>query len=104
MSLYGLRTWDEQSRLQLDTSTFTYQMVHNVVVNFAVTPTITLPINGNSSNHCVVILNLTGIPTSNYMPHIVVGAGAVAVYRYHPNAPNNGGTIITARILVMRFA
>jgi|GEM_PF-746543 len=99
----GLRTWDELGRLQLDTSTFTYQIVANVLVNFANTSLVNIPITGNATNHCAVVLALTGTVDTAFMPHIVVQTNNVQVTRYHPSSPSAGDTRITARILVMKF-
>lgn len=99
----GLRTWDEQGRLTLDTSTFTYQIVANVLVNFASTSVLNIPITGNASNHCAVALALTGTADTAFMPHIAVQTNNVQVTRYHPSSPSASDTRITARILVMRF-
>lgn len=95
----GLRTWDEQGRLTLDTSTFTYQIVANVLVNFASTSVLNIPITGNASNHCAVALALSG----SFMPHIEVQANNVQVTRYHPSSPSANQTTGIVRILVMRF-
>lgn len=99
----GLRTWDAQGRLTLDTSTFTYQIVANVLVNFATTPLVNIPITGNASNHCAVVLALTGTVDNSFMPHIVVQTNNVQVTRYHPAAPSANDTRNTVRILVMKF-
>lgn len=99
----GLRTWDDAGRLQLDTSTFTYQIVANVVVNFATTELVNIPISGNASNHCAVVLALTGAADNSFMPHIVVQTNNVRVTRYHPAAPTANDTRNTVRILVMKF-
>jgi len=99
----GLRTWDAQARLTLDTSTFTYQIVANVLVNFASTTLVNIPITGNATNHCAVVLALTGTADTAFMPHIAVQTNNVQVTRYHPSSPSASDTRITARILVMRF-
>ncbi len=99
----GLRTWDEIGRLQLDTSTFTYQIVANVLVNFANTTAVNIPITGNATNHCAVVLALTGTIDNSYMPHVVVQTNNIQVTRYHPSAPSSNDTRNTVRILVMKF-
>ncbi|MCQ2034470.1 hypothetical protein [Stutzerimonas kunmingensis] len=87
----------------MDTSTFTYQIVANVLVNFASTTLVNIPITGNATNHCAVVLALTGTVDTAFMPHIVVQTNNVQVTRYHPSSPSAGATRITARILVMKF-
>ncbi len=99
----GLRTWDAQGRLQLDTSTFTYQIVANVLVNFANTSLVNIPITGNATNHCAVVLALTGTINDSFMPHIVVQTNNIQITRYHPSAPSVNDTRNTVRILVMKF-
>jgi hypothetical protein len=88
----GLRTWDAQARLQLDTSTFTYQIVASVLVDFAATPIVNIPITGDASNHCAVVLALTG----GFMPKIAVQLNNIQI---------NGGRVArpVARVLVMKF-
>lgn len=101
---FGLRTWNASGQLQMDTSTFTYQVVSNTVINFAATSVANIPIAGNASNHCAVILNLDGSASLDFMPHIVVQQDNVQITRYHP--ANSGGRFsdITARVLIMRYA
>jgi hypothetical protein len=99
----GFRTWDAQARLQLDTSTFTYQIVANVLANFATTSVVNIPITGNASNHCAVVLALTGTASNSFMPHIAVQTNNVQVTRYHPSSPSANDTRNTVRILVMKF-
>lgn len=93
---FGLRTWDEQARLQLDTSTFTYQIVANVLINFSTTQITNIPIVGDASNHCAVVLALTGTISNSFMPHITITNNNVRI--------NSGGvTRNTVRALVMKF-
>lgn len=99
----GFRTWDGQGRLQLDTSTFTYQIVANVYVNFAATAVLNIPITGDASNHCAVVLPLSGTKDNSFMPHIVVQANNVQLTRYHPASPGANTTTNTARVLVFKF-
>lgn len=92
----GLRTWDEQARLTLDTSTFTYQIVANVLINFASVSTVNIPITGNASNHCAVVLALTGTVDNSFMPYITVQTNNIRI-------DSGGVTSNTVRVLALKF-
>lgn len=117
---YGLRTWDEQARLETDTTTFTYQVLLSELIDFGGQrdhATRTFNIAGFHPNNCVAVLlpvNLfyTGSPQelpSNCMPWIDVGVGVVSVRPSHPSAGSDPNGIyyqksrLTVRLLVMRY-
>ena len=107
---YGLRTWNAKGVLELDTDTFTYQVIHNQVYQLTLRAVITVPIAGFTSASCVAtILPITPPNTAfNYctdaMPYMSVANGQVVVRSQNPMEPDaNNGSTIQFRLLVMRF-
>ena len=107
---YGLRTWNANGVLELDTDTFTYQVIHNQVYQLTLRAVITVPIAGFTPASCVAtILPITPPNTSfNYctdaMPYMSVANGQVVVRSQNPMEPDtNNGSTIQFRLLVMRF-
>ena len=107
---YGLRTWNAKGVLELDTDTFTYQVIHNQVYQLTLRAVITVPIAGFTPASCVAtILPITPPNTSfNYctdaMPYMSVASGQVVVRSQNPMEPDaNNGSTIQFRLLVMRY-
>ncbi len=107
---YGLRTWNAKGVLELDTDTFTYQVIHNQVYQLALQPVITVPIAGFSPANCVATILPITPPNTSYnrcydaMPYMSVANGQVVVRSQNPMEPDiNNGSMIEFRLLVMRY-
>lgn len=102
---FGLRTWGGDGVIQMDTDTFTYQVIHNKTYQFSsgVTHGVTIP--GFSPSTCVAALLPTGRAGGvgyDTMPFMYVGAGGVTMYAYHPlntAVPSR----LEVRLIVMRY-
>lgn len=93
---FGLRTWNASSQLELDTTTFTYQVLYNEIITFAGATSRqsrNLVIPGFSTANCCFLL----LPTSetpgfggiqDAAPFVIPGSGAVTVRNWHPNETN----------------
>lgn len=63
---FGLICRNEGGQIQLDTTTFTYRVIHSEIITFTLTPTtITRTIPGFNASNCGVFLNPhEGVPGS----------------------------------------
>lgn len=112
---FGLRTWGAGAQLELDTSTFTYQVLHSSVIDFgkAATPAVvTVSVPGFNPATCCATLLPLNLPAPslweghrNAMPYVAVASGSVTVRKRHPNETSvNNDTALAVRLLVMRYA
>jgi len=104
---YGLRVWGANGALQMDTDSFTYQVIHNGLYT-ASASTITIPIAGYSPSTCSAVLLPTAPAENNYitnaMPYMAVGAGYVQIMGKHPNETDASlYSRMQVRLLVMRY-
>ena len=51
---FGLRTWSSNGVLELDTDTFTYQVIHNQQYTMTNGGSITVPIAGFTTDKCEI--------------------------------------------------
>ena len=107
---YGLRTWNAKGVLELDTNTFTYQVIHNQVYQLTLRAVLTVPIAGFTPANCVATILPITPPNTSYnscydsMPYMSVGNGQVVVRSQNPMEPDaNNGSTIQFRLLVMRY-
>lgn len=103
----GLRTWAANGALQMDTDSYTYQVLHNAVYTLAMGAVVTANISGFNPATCTAVILPTQAAANNYcysaMPFMSVGVGSVVVQSKHPNEPGAIGSTIQFRLLVMRF-
>lgn len=104
---HGVRTWDASGNLQMDTDSFTYQVLHNAVYTLTMGAVVTASIAGFDPATCTAVILPTQAAANNYcnsaMPFMSVGVGSVVVRSKHPNEPDAIGSTIQFRLLVMRF-
>ena len=107
---YGLRTWNAKGVLELDTDTFTYQVIHNQVYQLTLRAVITVSIAGFSPANCVATILPITPPNTSYnscydaMPYMSVASGQVVVRSQNSMEPDtHNGSAIQFRLLVMRF-
>lgn len=104
---HGVRTWDASGNLQMDTDSFTYQVLHNALYTLTMGAIVTASIAGFNPSTCTAVILPTQAAANNYcnsaMPFMSVGVGSVVVRSKHPNEPGAIGSTIQFRLLVMRF-
>ncbi|CAM4005874.1 hypothetical protein [Pseudomonas wadenswilerensis] len=109
---FGLRTFSSTGVMELDTTSFTYQILHNELLDFTATTTPrTISIPGFDPDKCsAVLLPIDAVDDSNRdthataMPYISLAPGVVTVLSRHPNETDSRFvTLIRVRLLVMRF-
>lgn len=105
---HGVRTWDASGNLQMDTDSFTYQVLHNAVYTLTMGAVVTASIAGFDPAKCTAVILPTKAAPNNdcysAMPFMSVGVGSVTVRSKHPNEPDAIGSTIQFRLLVMRFS
>ena len=102
---FGLRTWGSDGTIQMDTDTFTYQVIHNQVYSFGPGVVYDVAIPEFSTRNCVAAMLPTGVSgPSGYetMPYQTVREGFVRMSAYHPNATNMSSKLEMS-LLVMRY-
>lgn len=104
---FGLRTWGAGGDLELDTNSFTYQVMYNQTHTLSNTPTITITINGFTTDKCVAVIlpfgDVTSEDASQAMPYIYQENGRVVIYDRPKTATDLSGSSISFRLLAMRF-
>lgn len=105
---YGARTWAAGGALEMDTDSFTYQVLHNQLYDLTVTSVVTVDIPSFNPANCTATILPTEPVTSTFegdaMPYMLVSAGQVQVLGKHPRQPlNYRRSYIKFRLLVMRF-
>lgn len=102
---FGLRTWGVDGTLQMDTDTFTYQVIHNEVYSMGPNVVHNISIPAFSQRNCVASLLPTGRASAqgyDTMPYQTVGEGVVRLSSYHPN-DTTVYSRLEVRLLVMRY-
>lgn len=114
---YGARVWDENGSLAMDTTSFTYQVIWQGVIDFSGNvPSYTLGIPGFNPANCVFMI----IPTraqdvqqaeadtlgnTRSYPYVTVSTGQVVILPKNPSAgPAVGQTRIIAKGFAIRYA
>lgn len=110
---YGLRTWNDEGVLEMDTDSFTYQVIHNQLYRMGLQGNglvITVPIPGFNTASCVaMVLPTQAAPNESSlyaMPYVSVANGVVTLRAKHPDQPDGSDAHITAiqfRLLAMRY-
>lgn len=103
---FGLRTWNEQGVLELDTDTFTYQVMFSQTYTMTNGGSITVPIDGFTTDKCVAVMLPLGTVAADYaseaMPYIFQNNGSVTINSRPVGSTSNGSTI-SFRLLAMRL-
>lgn len=103
---FGLRTWGAGGALEMDTDTFTYQVMHSQLYTITSGGSITVPITGFTTDKCVAVMLPLGDVTmevaSQAMPYIFQSAGSVRIDS-RPQGSTDLGSAISFRLLAMRF-
>ncbi len=104
---FGVRVWGANSALQMDTDSFTYQIVHNALYDLTSTLVITVNIPGFSADTCVAVILPTepaaGENSSSALPYMSVAPGVVTIRGKNPGEPGNWRSLMKFRLLVMRY-
>ena len=103
---FGLRTWNENGVVQMDTDSFTYQVIYNQLHSVDGANSYTIQIPGFTTEKCVASLLPLGTVASESaweaMPFIFQNEGSVLI-RPRPESSTSVGCKISFRLLVMRF-
>lgn len=113
MSNFGLRTWDESFNLSMDTTSFTYQVIWQGVIDFSgATPSYTLSIPGFNPANCVFMIiptraqdvqssELDGSGNAKSYPYVTQSVGQVVVL---PKNPSASASTLQTRIIAKAYA
>lgn len=107
---FGLMTWGASGAVQLNTDTFTYQVIHNQLYKLTVDAVITIPIPEFSPGSCVASILPTQAAQYDFnfcldaIPYMTVAEGQVVIRSRNPSEPDStNGSAIEFRLLVMRY-
>jgi len=114
---YGARVWDEGGNLAMDTTTFTYQVIWQGVIDFSgTTPSYTLSIPGFNPSNCVFMIIPTRIQDTQQnerdsgdnarsYPYVTPSVGQVVVLPKNPSAgPAVGQSRVIAKAYAIRYS
>lgn len=113
MASFGLRVFDENGFLAMDTNSFTYQVIWQGVIDFSgAIPSYTLSIPGFNPANCVFMVIPTraqdvqsaeadGLGNSRSYPYVTVSPGQVVVL---PKNPSSGASTTQTRIVSKAYA
>ncbi|WCM48977.1 hypothetical protein OH720_18375 [Pseudomonas sp. WJP1] len=113
----GAMVWDENGNLSMATTTFTYQVIWQGVIDFSgATPSYSLSIPGFNPANCVFMIIPTraqdvqsaendGLGNSKSYPYVTTAAGQVTVLPKNPSAGASvGQTRIVAKAYAIKFS
>lgn len=110
---YGMRIWDENGQLAMDTNSFTYQVIWQGVIDFSgATPSYTLNIPGFNPANCVFMIiptreqdvqsaELDGSGNQKSYPYVTTSVGQVVV---RPKNPSASASTLQTRIVAKAYA
>ncbi|MGH8389333.1 MAG: hypothetical protein ACRESJ_28275 [Pseudomonas sp.] len=113
MASFGLRVFDENGQLGMDTNSFTYQVIWQGVIDFSgSTPSYTLNISGFKPANCVFMIIPTrvqdvqssegdGLGNTKSYPFVTTAVGQVTVL---PKNPSAGASVLQTRIVAKAYA
>lgn len=103
---FGLRTWGAGGALELDTDTFTYQVIHNQAYYISNGGSLSIPIAGFTTDKCVAVMlpfgDVIAEIAQQAMPYIFQSNGGVRIDS-RPSGSSDNGSSISFRLLAMRF-
>lgn len=107
---YGVRTWSGSGVLEMDTDTFTYQVLHSQTYSLQYAQVLVVPISGFDPATCVASILPVNPPTTDFtkdgLPYVSVASGAVTIRSIHPQETlpsGKPGSELVFRLLVMRY-
>ena len=105
---YGVRTWSANGTLQLDTGTFTYQVLHSQTYALAKEQVITVQVPEFRTDNCSAAILPIGAPSGAYandaMPYMTVSNGSITIRSKNPSEPGRDSVSqLRFRLLVMRY-
>ena len=105
---YGVRTWSANGTLQLDTSTYTYQVLHSQTYALTRAQVITVSVPEFRTDNCSAAILPIGAPSGAYandaMPYMTVSNGSISIRSKNPSEPgNDSASQLRFRLLVMRY-
>ena len=104
---FGLRTWGAGGALELDTDSFTYQVLHNQLYTITDRGVITVPVAGFDPSTCCAAMLPTAAPSSTDvtqgMPYMYVNSGSITIRSQNVNGGDYNGSTIQFRLLAMRY-
>lgn len=105
---YGVRTWSANGTLQLDTGTFTYQVLHSQTYALTRAQVITVSVPEFRTDNCSAAILPIGAPSGAYasdaMPYMTVSNGSISIRSKNPSEPDNdSASQMRFRLLVMRY-
>lgn len=105
---YGIRTWNANGVLEMDTDTFTYQVLHSQTYSLGPSQILTVLIAGFVPATCSAAILPVGVPAypwaSEAMPYVRVGNGVVTIRARNPSESDPIVTTrLTFRLLAMRY-
>ncbi|KAE9642962.1 hypothetical protein EJA71_17780 [Pseudomonas sp. PB106] len=113
MALFGLRVFDENGFLAMDTNSFTYQVLWQGVIDFSGTvPSYTLSIPGFNPANCVFMIiptraqdvqssELDGSGNTKSYPYVTTAVGQVTVL---PKNPSSSASTLQSRVVAKGYA
>jgi len=117
MASFGLRVFDENGSLSMDTNSFTYQVIWQGVIDFSgATPSYTLNIPGFNPANCVFMIIPTraqdvqsaetdGSGNQKSYPFVTTSMGQVVVLRKNPSASASTiGSAVVAKGYAIRYS
>jgi hypothetical protein len=113
MASFGLRVFDENGGLSMDTNTFTYQVIWQGVIDFSgATPSYTLNIPDFNPANCVFMIIPTraqdvqsaendGLGNTKSYPYVTTAVGQVVI---RPKNPSSSASTLQTRIVAKGYA
>lgn len=104
---FGMRVWGPDGSLQMDTDSFTYQVLHNTLYTLSGNPVITVNVPGFNPDTCSAVILPTQPAADNYclsaLPYQSVAPGVVTIRGKNPSESGSILSTIQFRLLVMRY-
>ena len=104
---YGVRTWSSNGVLEMDTDSFTYQVLHNQLYTTPQGGVLNIPVQGFTPDKCSAVMLPVSAPPNDYvmsaMPFIYLGNGVITIRSQNVNGGGYTGSGLQFRLLVMRL-
>lgn len=108
---FGLRTWSEKGVLEMDTDSFTYQVIHSQTYTLADKATIVVSLPEFTPASCTAAILPIGPPAeagdpvgvTKAAPYVRVSQGKIEIFAVNPTSSASRKTQIEFRLLVMRY-
>lgn len=107
---FGLRTWSDTGIVQMDTDSFTYQILHSQTYKLTAGQVLDVSVPGFDPGTCsAAILPIGELPNPDVgitgaIPYVSVSSGSISIRSKHPSEASQGlSTRLEFRLLVMRY-